>query len=110
MGLREILEKLRHRKEYYNDLKMQDKATSKLEQSKLSSEERALNKILEKKRQEAIKEELKKHYKEEDDDYWHKDIISQKNIFNGKEKLFKHDQSLLHQKNIFTKQKRLFVK
>lgn len=88
MGLRDIFDSLKKKNEAYKELEIEDKARNKLETRKLSANERALNKILEDRRQEAIKKELSKYEKKESKDYWHKDVIAQKNLFVGNKKLF----------------------
>ena len=104
MGIKDILNKLKRKNVVYDEMKAQDKAASKIEERKLSAEERALHKILEKKRQAQIHVELQKHYKKDDDDYWHKDVISQPNIFKGESTLL-NSPSILKQKHIFIKRR-----
>lgn len=94
MGIKDIVNRFSYRKEIFKDMQDHDSAATKLEQRKLSSEERTLNKILEKKRQDRIKAELNRIYKRQDNEYWHKDTISQPNIF-------KEKGTLLMQKNLF---------
>ena len=83
-----ILDKIKSKKEKYNELKIEDDALHKLEERKLSANERELNKILKQKREENIKRELDKYHKQESKEYWHKDIIAQKPLFNNNKKLF----------------------
>jgi len=59
-----------------------------MEERKLSSNERELNTILKAKREEQIKMELDNYRKEEQHDFWHKDVITQKNIFKNNKNLF----------------------
>lgn len=94
MGLRDIVNRLQKRKEIFKEMQDHDNASTKLAQRKISSEERALNAIREKRRQEIIKAQLKAHYKKEDKAYWKKDVISQPNMF-------REHGTLLQQKNLF---------
>ena len=96
MGLKDVLNKYTSRKEIFKKMQDNDAAAHKLEERKKSAEERALEKIYEKKRQETIKSELKRHYKQNDKEYWHKDVITQKPIFK------EHGHTLLQQKNLFS--------
>lgn len=98
MGIKELIEKLRKKDDLYKQMKAEDAAATKLQERKLSAEERALNKIMEKKRQEAIHQELSKHYKKEEKEYWHKDVITQKPLFN-------HPPTILKQKRLFARAK-----
>jgi len=95
MGLKDVVDRFTKRKEILKDMQDHDYAETKLTQRKLSAEERALNKILEKRRQEAIKAKLNSIYKKQDKDYWKKDVITQKNIF-------KENGTLLQQKHLFS--------
>lgn len=95
MGFKDIIDRFRDRKKIFKEMQDQDSAMTKLQERKLSSEERALNKILEKKRQENIKRQLNAIYKRQDNEYWHKDVITQPNIF-------KEKTSILKQKNLFS--------
>lgn len=110
MGIRSIIDNMRRKSELYKEMEAEDRARTKLEQRKLSSEERALNNILEKKRQEAIKAELAKHYKKEDQDYWKKDVITQPNVFVGHKNLLAQPSVFHNQPNLFVTKKRLFTK
>ena len=94
MGFKEILANIRNKNEVYEQLKTEDSAREKLESRKLSANERALNKIVKEKREKYIAKELKKHYAKEDKEYWHKDVITQPNIFKG-------GTSIMHQRNLF---------
>ena len=80
MSLRSIIDKLKHRNDIYNDLQKYDKAQSTVSERKLSSAERALNKILEQERQETIKAQLQKKLKKEEHTIWHKNVVHQPNI------------------------------
>lgn len=94
MGVKEIFDRFRSRQQLVKQVQDQDYAVNKVEQRKLSAEERSLNKIQEKQRQELIKQKLNSIYKKQEKDYWKKDVITQPNIFREK-------STLLHQKNIF---------
>ena len=108
MGLKDVIRRMREGKEVYKEMEVQDRASEKLQERKLSSNERALNKIIKKQREEYIKKELDNYYKKEDNDYWHKDVISQKNIFKGTHSQLKQPNVVLKQKNIFVNNRRLF--
>jgi len=95
MGLiKKLVEKLRKRNEIFEEMQNNDRAAEKVEERKLSADERALVKVLEKRRQENVSNKLKEIYKQEESEYWHKNVISQPNIFKG-------GSSILKQKNLF---------
>lgn len=96
MTVKEILEKFSGKNRKFKEMQEDDRLVNKLNERKLSAEERSLNKIYEKRRQEGIKKELNKIYKNQDKEYWKKDVITQKMIF-------KEKSNLLRQPNIFVK-------
>ena len=73
----------------FEELQAQDRAVTKVEERKLSPQERELMRKLEKKRQRNISKKLNEIYKDEEFEYWHKDVISQPNIFKGGDSLLK---------------------
>ena len=95
MGLTDVFNRWKHRNEVFKELQDDDRASEKVQERKLSANERELNKILKAKREDQIKTQLDKHHKQELHTFWHKDVISQKNIF-------------ANNKNIFVGNKRLF--
>lgn len=72
---------LKNKKEKEREIEIEEGARQKYEMKKKSANERALEKIIEKQRQEQIKKILDKEYKKQDKEYWHKDTISQKYMF-----------------------------
>ena len=81
MGLRDMFNHLKEKKEKEREIAIEEGAKQKYEMKQKSAAERALEKILEKKRQESIKKTLEQEYKKQDKEYWHKDVISQKYMF-----------------------------
>ena len=94
MGIKDIIDRFKKDDTVYEELKEQDRAMSKLQERKLSANERELNKIIKQRREEQIKNELNKIHKQEQKDFWKKDVISQKNIFVGHKNLFKNRGSI----------------
>jgi len=84
MGLRNIFDSIKKKNELVKEYENDDRARYKVEEKKLSSNERALNRILKEKREQSIKKELDIYNKKEQDDFWHKDIITQPYIFKTK--------------------------
>ena len=83
MGIKEILAKLNRKRDVFDELQRYDKADAMVQERKLSSEERALNKILEQQRQQIIKKRLQEHIKRDQHETWHKNVVHQPNIFKG---------------------------
>ena len=96
MGISEIIDKFRNRNEVFDDLNAQDKALAKIEERKKSANERALDRILKQEREELIRQKLEAYNKREQKDFWHKNVIQQKELFREK-----NHPSLLKQKNLF---------
>jgi len=84
MGVSDLISGMRRRGELFKEMQAQDDAATKVETRKLSADERALNKVLEQERQKRIREELARRTKREEREYWHKDVISQPNLFGNK--------------------------
>ena len=113
MGLKEILTKIRNnRSERKEELKrmieqrrLQEFADNRFK----SSDERDLEKRLEKKRQELIKQRLNQLREQDKKELWRKNIIKQKNIFQGHKSVLEGNKKLfttkskLNQKGMFFK-------
>lgn len=89
MGIIDTFTKMKEADRRYKELEIEDRATNKLQQRKQTANERELNRYMEEKRQEQITSALKKIRKQRENELWHKDVISQKNLFNNNKKLFK---------------------
>ena len=89
MGIIETFTKMKDADKRFKELEVEDRAMTKLEQRKMTANEREYNRFMEEKRQEHISNALKKIRKQKENEWWHKDIISQKNLFTGQKKLFK---------------------
>jgi len=100
MGIKDFLDRIKQKNEMVKQLETQDRAENRVQEKKLSANERTLNKILKEKREELITKELEKYGKQKQDEYWHKDMISQKYIFKETSNLM-HQPSLLKQKKMF---------
>jgi len=87
MGLRDVYNKIKQRKELESDYEIDDRARSRVEEKKLSANERELNSILKQKREDAIKKQLEGHHKAQQKEYWHKDVINQRFLFKEKTKV-----------------------
>ena len=95
MGLiQNFIKGMKEKKEKLNDISTDEKIHEKLEQRKLSANERELNGHLEERRQEAIKRALIKIRKQKSNEFWHKDVISQKDLFTNKKNIFKNQKKL----------------
>lgn len=82
MGITDLIAGMRHRAILTKEFSDEDAAQTKVQEKKLSANERLLNSMLKKEREEAIKKEIEKRTKAEADKYWHHDIIHQENLFN----------------------------
>jgi adenylate kinase family enzyme len=96
MSISDIIDKFRGKNEVFEQLQAQDKAVTKIEERKKSANERALDRILKQEREEAIRKKLEAYNKREQSDFWHKNVIQQKELFREKD-----NPSLLKQKNLF---------
>lgn len=96
MGIKDVLSNMARTDEIYRRLEAEDKAMRKLEQRKKTGNERALERYMEERRQKMIDNQLKKITKEKENEFWHKDIITQKPIFQEKK-----GQTIMKQKNLF---------
>lgn len=102
MGIKDVLNKFRRTDETFDQLKEQDRAMTKLQERKLSANERALNRILKQKHEEAVKAQLDKYTKQEQREFWHKDVITQPEIL-------KNHKSILDQRHLFANQPNPFT-
>lgn len=82
MGISDLISGMRRRAIMTKELSDAEMVQEKVAERKLSANERLLNSMVKKDREEAIKRELTRRIKREESDYWHKDVISQKNLFN----------------------------
>jgi hypothetical protein len=96
MSISSFLAGMRTRGEMLKQAQNEDIVINKVQERKKSSNERVLEKLLERDRQEAIKKELERREKKEKDEYWKKDIITQKNLFTNS-----NGNSILKQGNLF---------
>ena len=96
MGITDLFSGMRRRSELLRQAQDEDSVVEKVQQRKLSANERLLMKLQEQDRQEAIKKELERRNKKEANDYWKKDVITQKNLFNNS-----NGNCLLKQGNLF---------
>lgn len=96
MGISDLISGMRRRAMLTKEISDQDIAETKVAERKLSANERLLNHMLKQEREENIKRELERRTKKEEKEYWHKDVISQKNLFTEK-----NGNSLLKQHNLF---------
>ena len=110
MVFQQILNNFRRQKETYKELEAQDKAQQKLAFRKLSPSEQALAKLKEREHQKAVKNQVAAYTKRDTKEYWHKDVINQKDLFSKNKNLMTHDTSILHQKNLFTGGQNLFAR
>ena len=96
MSISDVIDKFKNRNQVFEELEAQDKAITKIEERKKSANERALDRILKQEREEAIRKKLESYNKREQHDFWHKNVIQQKELFKEKD-----HKSLLRQKNLF---------
>ena len=100
MGLRDFADKWKHKSEVFEEMQVQDTAARKLNERKLSANERELNKILHQKREAMIKKQLDKFHEQEKKEYWHKNVINQKYIFKEKP-VTRQQPNVVKQKYLF---------
>jgi mevalonate pyrophosphate decarboxylase len=103
MGLlQDWIRKRKEKKERETEMEQELTARHNIEQKKLSSDERELNSYVEEDRKKGIKTMLDKYRKRKMNDFWHRDVISQKNLFH-KEKSILKQKDIIKQKNLFCK-------
>ena len=96
MGLiQNLIAKYKERKERAEAYEDDDRARTNFEQRKLSNNERELNTYLENQRQNRINSMLNQFKEREKHEYWHKDIIRQKNIFGNQRCIFANQKSIM---------------
>ena len=84
-----MIARMRGTNNRFKELQVEDRAVTKVNERKLSANEREYNKIMEQKRQEHIANRLRQIHKQEQEEYWKKDVISQPYLYKDKN-LFKH--------------------
>jgi len=89
-----IISKLKHKKERLEEVQQEGRIQEKVAERKLSANEREYNGYMEERRQDAIKRALQKIRHQKRDEFWHKDIISQKNLFTNQKNIFKNQKKL----------------
>lgn len=94
MGLREMFAKANEKKKRFKQMQEEVRLQKMVEDRMKSSNEREYERYLEEQRQEKIKIELDKFRKQQQDDLWHKDVISQKNIFKGRPTMLDNNDKL----------------
>ena len=96
MGLRDWYNKFVRKRDEFSAVEEQDRIQSRIQEKKLSADERELNKFLEKERQRQVKEMLESYRKQEQEEIWHGKtaldtpnvITNQKNLFGGQKNMF----------------------
>lgn len=96
MGIGDFLSGMRRRSELLRQAQDEDSVVEKVQQRKLTANERLLIRLQEQDRQAAIKNELARREKHERNDFWKKDVITQPNLFNQR-----NGNSLLRQQSLF---------
>ena len=96
MSITSLLAGIRRRGEMLKEAQDIDSVQTKVIERKKTHNERVLEKLMERDRQELIKRELEKRENKEKNEYWKKDIITQKNLFTNS-----NGNSILKQQNIF---------
>ena len=82
MGISDLINNMRNRNSLASEMANTDAAQEKINSRKLSANERELNEILRKEREALIRKELEARHKKDNDDFWHKDTLTQPNLFN----------------------------
>lgn len=96
MGLGNFISGMRRRGEMLQQAQDEDSVINKVQQRKLTQNERLLNQLREKDRQEAIRQELARREEADKETFWRKDVITQPNLFTGS-----NGNSILKQQNLF---------
>ena len=81
MVLKQLLERMRARKEAFNEVKQQDRINTVISERKKNANERELEKFMEKERQENIKVQLNRFREKEKSENRNMNILKGKNIF-----------------------------
>lgn len=105
MGIRDFLDRLRHKKEKYKEFEEDMNIQEQFYERKKSSNERELERYMKEAREKKIKEELDKWRTSDKNEqrYGHQ-ILDTKNMFEG------NGESMLKEKNIFTNNKSIMHK
>ena len=84
--MQDMLDRAMNRKRRFSEMKDEDDMHTKLQQRKLSANERELNRFMDEERQERIKQALAAYRKKKQDEFWHEDRISQPFIFKSSDR------------------------
>lgn len=94
--LKQILQKIKMRREKFKDLEEDEKLNKMLLERKKSANERELERIMEDERQDQIKAALELKRKQQSDEFWHgNNVLRTRNMFEEK------GNSILRSPNIF---------
>ena|SRR3990167_1416634 len=96
MGIADLISGMRRRAVLTKEFTDEDIASTKVVERKKSANERLLDSMVKKEREEAIKKEIERRTKIEENNYWHKDTMHQKDLFNNP-----NGNSLLKQQSLF---------
>lgn len=95
MTIAEMFSRFRDRKSLMRNLETQEQAHFKLDERKKSANEREMLKFIKEQRESDIKKTVDEIRRLKQDEFWHKDVISQKPLFND------NSHNVLHQNNLF---------
>jgi hypothetical protein len=94
MGILNWLRKKKENDSRFKEIDKESKLHEKLEQRKLSANERELNKYMQEDREKKITKEVERLRKKRSDEFFHKDIIKQPNVMTGHKNIL-HTKSML---------------
>lgn len=110
MGMKEILEKIRNKREFVKDMELKANAERRLINKQKNSNERELEQFMEEARQEAIKKQLNKFRNDRTKAAWADNrILNTPNVFKGERNMLKtpfvfgESHQILKQRNVFMK-------
>lgn len=96
MGLiQNLISKFKEKNAYSGEYAEEMRMRENYEKKRLSHNERELMDYMEKQRQSRIAHALERIKQRERHEFWHKDVISQKNIFGNQRCIFANQKSIL---------------
>jgi len=95
MAIKEFLNKFKERKQKFQTIEEDNQIDRLVIQKQKSSNERELEKLMERDRQDAISEELKKRRRQETAQMFSGNIFKGENVFKGHKSVLHEDKSVL---------------
>jgi len=103
--LRDLLNKLREKKERANAYSEDLHAQKRAQEKEMSSNERELNSYVEEEREKQIKELVDKYRKKKNDEFWYGNQVhkDKRNIFKGQQSILRNGERGKRRRKLFLK-------